>query len=621
LKSRIHQPQLKNLHGLTHARLNEAIQNAMHNDSSITMLTQSENAAMEFSNPYQRLRELIDPDKLDRKALLSGFAVLADILGGTVDDIIHNPNLLDAVNTFIQFMIQGNNYISLKGRGNTCLHDALDYGAFSYVLMVLLVVNGANAILENDSRLTPIATWAIRYYPEADLKMLSIEKKNPLEKLRLAIAYLMKENENTLPLLAMMELYFLFQTHTEFLNGNYNHPDQPDFLLHLAASSQSADVVKFLLSKGANPDLLNGIQFKPIHHAVLRAMKFSCFDPQLEECITIITSLLLSSLHRARLSGVNVTAELVVNELLTLDLTTIGYREKVCRSLFSLNDQQAFIFTEEELFASLKHKLKELNHEEIEFSCTSIVGGGSFCQVYKGTQHLLGKSFPVAIKMGTKCLGQNTLKEEDTIHSQLNHPNIIRYICAIERHDYAGIVMSYASGGTLEQFIYNHSKFQLAQVFYSFTKQINAGLGYLHSTGYVHLDFKPANILLESNRLLIADFGSTAKQGETRWYKVTSCHYSSPERFDALNPYCFANDIFSFAIVIGEMDTQQYPWPLNIKDEQVENFICKGLRPTFNKTNMTPHAAKLVKWCWKQEPEKRPTSEQIDAHLEKHFKV
>lgn len=84
--------------------------------------------------------------------------------------------------------------------------------------------------------------------------------------------------------------------------------------------------------------------------------------------------------------------------------------------------------------------------------------------------------------------------------SLLEHPNIVKVYHVVEHEGRPVAVMQYLSGGTLE----DRSDVNLDH----WLPQIADALDYLHSTGLVHRDVKPANIFFDSHgRAYLGDFG------------------------------------------------------------------------------------------------------------------
>ena len=99
------------------------------------------------------------------------------------------------------------------------------------------------------------------------------------------------------------------------------------------------------------------------------------------------------------------------------------------------------------------------------------------------------------------------IRREVAILQQLSHPNIVKLHKMEESERHFGIVLEYASGGELFDYILNHRylKDNAARRLFA---QLVSGVGYLHKKGIVHRDLKLENLLLDRNRnIIITDFG------------------------------------------------------------------------------------------------------------------
>ncbi|OAA68808.1 Serine/threonine-protein kinase KIN4 [Cordyceps fumosorosea ARSEF 2679] len=130
----------------------------------------------------------------------------------------------------------------------------------------------------------------------------------------------------------------------------------------------------------------------------------------------------------------------------------------------------------------------------------------SFCDALTSIQQ-------VAIKLIKRdTVGSNPsrlakIRREVTILRGLHHPNIVRLFDMVETDRYIGIILEYASGGELFDYILNHRYLKDSSARRLFA-QLVSGVGYLHKKGIVHRDLKLENLLLDSNRnIIITDFG------------------------------------------------------------------------------------------------------------------
>jgi serine/threonine protein kinase/tetratricopeptide (TPR) repeat protein len=105
--------------------------------------------------------------------------------------------------------------------------------------------------------------------------------------------------------------------------------------------------------------------------------------------------------------------------------------------------------------------------------------------------------------------------------------------------------------------------------------QVSRALAYLHGMGRVHLDLKPANILLDhGGRAVLVDFGVTVSVGgrmvgeavATSGLWAGTARYTAPERL-ARQPFDARADLFSLGCLLFEVITGRPPWYANSIDE------------------------------------------------------
>ena len=138
------------------------------------------------------------------------------------------------------------------------------------------------------------------------------------------------------------------------------------------------------------------------------------------------------------------------------------------------------------------------------------IGEGTFGKVRKGTHRLTREN--VAIKILEKnriCDVTDVERVSREIHilKLIRHPNIVQLYEIIETPGQLYLIMEYASGGELFDYIVKKTRIP-EQEACKFFQQIIAGVEYIHSLNIVHRDLKPENLLLDSNNnIKIVDFG------------------------------------------------------------------------------------------------------------------
>jgi len=142
-----------------------------------------------------------------------------------------------------------------------------------------------------------------------------------------------------------------------------------------------------------------------------------------------------------------------------------------------------------------------------EYALGSVIGQGSSAVVHQAWQRKTGTF--VAIKKFER--GSNNLKSvltELELLSKLDHPNIVKYMGAIDNNDgHLHVVLEYMENGSLASVRKLFGDFS-EPVCSSYIRQVLLGLDYLHVQGVLHRDIKGANILTTKTGVAkVADFG------------------------------------------------------------------------------------------------------------------
>lgn len=154
------------------------------------------------------------------------------------------------------------------------------------------------------------------------------------------------------------------------------------------------------------------------------------------------------------------------------------------------------------------------------------------------------------------------VQREIAILKRMRHPNIVQLYEIIETPKELFLVMEYASGGELFDYIVEKSILEEAEA-RVFFRQIISGIEYLHQLGISHRDLKPENMLLDQEKSIkIVDFGlsNCYKDGELLQTACGSPCYAAPEMIKGKEYSGAAVDMWSAGIVLFAMLCGRLPF-------------------------------------------------------------
>ncbi|CAB4472882.1 unnamed protein product [Rhizophagus irregularis] len=158
------------------------------------------------------------------------------------------------------------------------------------------------------------------------------------------------------------------------------------------------------------------------------------------------------------------------------------------------------------------------------------------------------------------------------------------------------LIMQYANGGDLQ----NYLKENFMNLTWNDKKklafQIADGLNYLHNENILHRDLHSKNIVIHNSNAKITDFGISKDQNNQ-----TSMAYI---------------DIYSFGVLMWEISSGFPPFKDNDNRVALAISINTGIREV-TALGTPEEYGKLYKNCWNQEPEQRPTINEILNEFEK----
>ena len=185
-----------------------------------------------------------------------------------------------------------------------------------------------------------------------------------------------------------------------------------------------------------------------------------------------------------------------------------------------------------------------------------IIGEGGFSKVFEVKNLKSSETFACKKISKVNLINLQKFKNEISIMSKADHPNIIKLYEIYESNRSFYLIMELCKGGQLFEQITEkamkknmYSEKDAAEIF----QQIISGIEYCHNQGVCHRDLKPENILYLNNsdngQLKIIDFGFSKHFKLNKLNsKVGSIYYMPPEVIDG--SYTEKCDIWSGGVLL-----------------------------------------------------------------------
>lgn len=246
-----------------------------------------------------------------------------------------------------------------------------------------------------------------------------------------------------------------------------------------------------------------------------------------------------------------------------------------------------------------------------------VVGRGAYGTVYlcwriADRKLLIIKQIPV--EQMTKEERQAALNEVKVL-AMLDHPNIIEYIENFLEDKALMIVMEYAQGGTLFEYLQQrNSQLLEEEEIFKYLAQMLLSLQHVHSKQILHRDLKTQNILMDKKRdvVKIGDFGiSKVLSSKSKAYTVVGTpSYISPELCEG-KPYNQKSDIWALGCVLYELASLRRAF----EAQNLPALILKIMRGTFAPISdrYSNELRQLILSMLHLDPNKRPSINEIMA--------
>ena len=260
-----------------------------------------------------------------------------------------------------------------------------------------------------------------------------------------------------------------------------------------------------------------------------------------------------------------------------------------------------------------------------EYELRDILGRGGMATVYRAWSRSLETD--VAVKVLAPRLARDPsfrarFHDEARSLAQLHHPNLVEVHHYGEEDDLVYIVMRLVPAGTLKDRMQVIGGPLDLPSTGRVIGQVAEALQLAHERGLVHLDIKPANVLLgRTDWPLLADFGitraiETEATAQGRQRLAGTPLYMSPEQCRG-GPIDGRSDQYSLAVTTFELLTGQWPFQGETTDALMQHHIA-DLPPhprTLNPGIPGPVEDVLLRGLAKTPDERYPSIRQFAAAL------
>ena len=233
---------------------------------------------------------------------------------------------------------------------------------------------------------------------------------------------------------------------------------------------------------------------------------------------------------------------------------------------------------------------------------------------------------------GLSASGPKLFKAGLKVHRKLSpHPNVIRFINHGKTKGTPFMVLEYIQGGDLKALMSQDN--EAINNVSDMLIQMADGLNHFHDRGWIHLDYKPENIMVSlNNHVSLIDFDTAQRlpRKPKKYSKVSGTPaYMPPEQLkgEALDQRA---DIYAWGVTAYELLTHLRPFRGNTPEESHRNQLDEKylVQPVRQHNPQVPvDLSQLIVRCLAHKPEARfPNMTIMNARLHsilgvKHYPV
>lgn len=197
------------------------------------------------------------------------------------------------------------------------------------------------------------------------------------------------------------------------------------------------------------------------------------------------------------------------------------------------------------------------------------------------------------------------LVREGRILRRLAHPHLVRAF-AVHREPLAAVVLETLPGQTVDHLAAHADEPLSGDELRALGSHLASALHHLHGHGILHLDLKPANVIVGGGRATVLDLSHARRPGRVRPGHGTWC-YAAPEQVRG-GSVDAAADVWGVGAVLHAAATGTAAFADRADDLDVDDPQLHGPLPSLaaERPDLDDEAVALVDRCLRTDPSERP---------------
>jgi serine/threonine-protein kinase len=246
------------------------------------------------------------------------------------------------------------------------------------------------------------------------------------------------------------------------------------------------------------------------------------------------------------------------------------------------------------------------------YRIVTLLGHGGMGDVYRADDLRVGQ--PAALKFLARRSSSPSRRQERFVRElrlarQIAHPNVCRVYDIGEWNGRPYLSMEYIDGEDLRSLLTRVGRLPADKAL-DVAHQLCAGLAAAHEQGVLHLDLKPANVMIDGRgRAMIMDFGVARSAGEEITSAVAGTPAYMPPEQRAGGPLSVQTDLYALGLVMFEMFTGHRARGADaVLESQGDVRDGEPLPPSRLVRDIDPRIEDVILACLEREIADRPRS-------------